>query len=1132
MNTIRVKIVPNRELFRDDDTGFKIYSADVREADGEVEYNNYGNISVKGDNLPDFNIGSLYDIDIAKNPRDKYKGSYSMVKSHYVKPQTAEEQWKFLSMIVTENQYVSISRVYSADEDKIIDIITNDEFDYERVDGYGEITYNSLKEKVKLNMDVSEALAYFSEYEVSYNLVKRLVSKYGSAEVAIKEVEKNPYSIVEKDGFGFIMADELAMKLGIPKDSPHRIRTCMEYVLDEISSNGDIWLNRKKLYNKMKKLLKIKKPEIEAVMDEENENVFCYGDRYATMRNARNEMRLAFMLSKKILKEEPLLSNHDYDPDGFIERFEDKNKVTLSDQQKEFLYDINKTNLMFLIGNAGSGKAQPVDTVIPTPEGYRKMGDIKVGDFVFDREGNPTEVLGVYPQGKIDEYEVTLSDGRKTYSNDEHLWSYYTSRGNLKTKSLREMIDIGIINEQIDKRTGRVRRNSRFKIPTNGLVKFNNKSYDLEVDPYVLGSFIGDGSLTSKNLTLCSNDEFVVKKVSKILGFDYFKASGDNYNWNFRYKNPKRYKGGNNQSIARYTVFTEDVFPKSMMNISLEKNIPVEYKLSSSESRFKLLQGLFDTDGSIMRSKGRYSVSYSTASKTLACDIQELLRSLGMNGTIYEDVRDGRNTVYEISVLIENDKKKELFTLPRKRDIADKAYGVSKYRDYDRISIISATPTGNKKDMVCFYVDNPEHLYLTNDYIVTHNTFVQKSVIELADELGLSYALLSPTGKASRVLKESTGREAYTIHKKIGFGGFEEVESIPEDIILVDEASMADINIATKLMSVVRDGRLVIFIGDDAQIPSVGEGNFLYDCINFDKTPMVKLDKIFRQKESGMLDAITRTRKGRAFLNTTTVNNQRLGNNFEFRHMMKEQIVDNLLESYEKMLSSGHTVEEIGVLTPTNIGDVGTIEINRQIQERVNPQGGTYLKDEHTFGNKGNERTLRVGDYVMNTENMYDATVTNKAETINVFNGECGTIIVVNENSKEIIVDFEGNHVLFSFSEAMKKLSHAWAISIHKSQGSQYKIVLIVVDSSATYQLNLNLLYTAMSRAQDYLGVFGQARTYNRALHKLASFSRNSFLNEFLDISYKIIEDSEGEIETDVLAENTLELLRSEGNFS
>src|SRR5699024_10389153 len=149
--------------------------ADVREADGAVEYHSYGDISVKGDNLRDFNIGSLYDIDLAKHPSDQYTGSCSRVKSHYVNPQTAAEPWKLPSMIATENQYVSISRAYSAEEDKMIDIITNDEFDYERVDGYGEITYNSLKEKVKLNMDVSEALAYFSEYEVSYNLVKRLV---------------------------------------------------------------------------------------------------------------------------------------------------------------------------------------------------------------------------------------------------------------------------------------------------------------------------------------------------------------------------------------------------------------------------------------------------------------------------------------------------------------------------------------------------------------------------------------------------------------------------------------------------------------------------------------------------------------------------------------------------------------------------------------------------------------------------------------------------------------------------------------------------------------------------------------------------------------------------------------------
>lgn len=767
MEAVRVKVVPNRELFRDDDTGFKIYSADVKEADGDVEYNDYGNISIKGDNLPDFNLGSVYDMDIAKSPRDRYKGSYSMIKSHYIKPQTAEEQWKFLSMVVTENQYQSISRVYSEDSDMIIDIITSDKFDYENVTGYGEKTYQDLKDKVLTDMSISQALAYFSEYDISYNLVKRLVSKYINAETVIKEVERNPYSIIEKDGFGFIMADDLAMKLGISKESPHRIRSCMEYILDDTASNGDIWINRKKLYNKMKRILKIDKEHIEAIMNERNDNIFVYDDRFASMSNARNEMKLSLIMSNKILKEKPLLSSYDYNPDSYIKDFEARKDVTLSGQQKKFLYEIGKTNLIFLIGNAGSGKS-----------------------------------------------------------------------------------------------------------------------------------------------------------------------------------------------------------------------------------------------------------------------------------------------------------------------------------------------------------------------------FLQKVVIDIAEELGISYALLAPTGRASKVLKNYTGRHAHTIHKKIGFGGFEKVGSIPEEIILVDEASMCDISIATKLMSVVKEGSLVIFIGDDAQIPSVGEGNFLYDSINFDQIPIVKLDKIFRQKKSGMLDAITRTRKGRAFLNTNTVKKQRIGKNFEFRHMMKEHIIDGVMESYDKMISSGYSIEEIGILTPTNVGDVGTVEINKRIQEKVNPQNGKYLKDEHKFGSKGNERVFRVGDYVMNTENMYDATVTNKATIADVFNGECGTIIAINNSNKEIIVDFEGNHILYSFSEAVKKLSHAWAISIHKSQGSQYKIVLVIVDSSATFQLNLNLLYTALSRAQDFLGVFGQAKTYNKALYKLASFDRNSFLNEFLKISYDVIKEKDDEININKLTQDMLELLRSEGNFS
>lgn len=738
MDTVRVEIIPNKELFRDDNTGFKIYSADVKDSNADIEVNNYGNISLKGNNLPDFNLGSVYDLELARNTKDKYKGSYTMVKSYFVKPQSPEDQWKFLSMVVTELQFESISRHYLVDVDKIIDIILEGEFQYENINGYGEVTYIILKDKIRDDLNVSEALAYFSEYEISYNTIKRMVMIYGSSEKAIEEIEKNPYAIIEKDGFGFLKADDLAMKLGIDAESPHRIKSCMIYVLEDINNNGDIWIEKKKLYNKMKKMLKINKESIQEIMEQEHSEVFVWNDRYSTSSSAKNELSLSFMIADKVLREENPLSEKGYNPTEFIQSFEEKNNMTLSSKQNEFLNRLGETNVLFLVGNAGSGKS-----------------------------------------------------------------------------------------------------------------------------------------------------------------------------------------------------------------------------------------------------------------------------------------------------------------------------------------------------------------------------LLQKIVVDVADAYGLSITLLAPTGRASKVLTTYTGRKAHTIHKKVGFGKGEEAK-IMEDIILVDEASMCDIKLARQFMSAVKENSIVVFIGDDAQIPSVGEGNFLFDCINFSEMPVVKLDKVFRQKESGLLDAITMTRKGKAFLNTHSVKSQRIGNNFEFRHMIKEQVLGNLIDSYKKLIKSGYGYEEIAIVVPTNIGEIGTVNVNNSIQEIINPQSEVEPKDEFVFGNKDNQRIIRVGDYVMNTENMYDAPVVNKAERIDVFNGETGVVIAVNLGSKDVIIDFEGNHVLYAFTEATKKLSHAWAITVHKAQGSQYDVVLAVVDSSATYQLNANLLYTATSRTKKFLGVFGQAQTYNKAIRKFANFDRQSFLGEFLEISFQL----------------------------
>ena len=164
----------------------------------------------------------------------------------------------------------------------------------------------------------------------------------------------------------------------------------------------------------------------------------------------------------------------------------------------------NHDKYAVISGYAGSGKAQPIDTIIPTPLGNKKLGDIKVGDFVFDRQGEPTKVLGVYPQGVIDNYKITLEDGRTTYCNGEHIWTYYTSKGNLNNKTTLEMIESGL------KYSGR--GCYKFKIPNITKPVVFHISETLDIDPYVIGCFLGDGCCKERQLTISSADEELVSE--------------------------------------------------------------------------------------------------------------------------------------------------------------------------------------------------------------------------------------------------------------------------------------------------------------------------------------------------------------------------------------------------------------------------------------------------------------------------------------------------------------------------------------------------------------------------------------------------------------------------------------------
>lgn len=389
-----------------------------------------------------------------------------------------------------------------------------------------------------------------------------------------------------------------------------------------------------------------------------------------------------------------------------------------------------------IVGEPGVGKALSDDTLVPVydPEGkvfYKNHGDLQVGDFVFDRYGNPTEIIGVYPQGEQRVFEVHLKKRGYIECNDEHLWTYKTARGNdpkykWNTATLKEIVGKGIFRP----RSGGRKPEPKYAIPMNGAVQW--KAKDFPLDPYILGAFIGNGALRSKILCFSSGTEDVPKNVAKILGYDEKKQHNKNYNYHFLDKDGKKIK-------------TSDIFTGSASGLidaySHEKFIPEEYKHGSIEQRWSLIQGLFDTDGSINDDGKRFNVTYSTVSKQLAEDIQDILRGLGIDSSIRGYSRDrkyvnGENTrvEYNLHVSVEDEKKPLFFKYSQhKLEVARKSIENTKsiQRQYDKVLIENVIDTGKMKPMTCIKVDNEEQLYqVGTQHIVTHNTSVVEGLAQ------------------------------------------------------------------------------------------------------------------------------------------------------------------------------------------------------------------------------------------------------------------------------------------------------------------------------------------------------------------------------------------------------------------
>lgn len=369
----------------------------------------------------------------------------------------------------------------------------------------------------------------------------------------------------------------------------------------------------------------------------------------------------------------------------------------------------------------GVGKALPNTTIIPTPSGFKQVGEIKIGDYVFGQDGKPTKVLQVYPQGEQQIWEVTFSDGRRVECCGEHLWEYrYHSHKDGGKYSYRVET-----TEQIYERTKKLKngfknawqgKGYRFHVKLNEPLNYKEKDFD--IDPYIMGLILGDGSFrydSNKAFTFSGNDIELVETISYALGVNYKKNSNHNYSYTF--------KTNDYNNLHVETLLKS--YP-SLWNIkSEEKFIPEEYFEGSIEQRYSLLQGLLDADGHI-DNKGKGRVSYTTVSPILKKQVISLCQSLGMVATYLIDKRTEKYTTgkcYHINIQCKKEDKPKLFRLKRKKEIAKTYVNNNKREEHKtHLAITDIRPTDKKAKMTCFTVENEDGLFLANDYIVTHNS--------------------------------------------------------------------------------------------------------------------------------------------------------------------------------------------------------------------------------------------------------------------------------------------------------------------------------------------------------------------------------------------------------------------------
>lgn len=413
------------------------------------------------------------------------------------------------------------------------------------------------------------------------------------------------------------------------------------------------------------------------------------------------------------------------------------------------------------------------------------------------------------------------------------------------------------------------------------------------------------------------------------------------------------------------------------------------------------------------------------------------------------------------------------------------------YRDCNNVSLTDEQL--NSLDNLCNY-----NVSIVTASAGSGKSMSVKNMISMLEDNGKTFLLCTPTGKSSEVLGDYCDRDAGTIHRQLDYNpanknggwGYNEENKLTVDVVFIDEFGMTDVYLMQNLLKAIDVNKTkIVLVFDSYQLSSVGCGNIAHDILTSKVIPTTILTKIFRYNEGGLMQVATKIRNSEKFLDSDFKDTKIFGSNkdFIYSETFQMKIIQKTIKIYNKLIKEGYKIEDILILVAQNKGDYGTKAINASIQKSVQ-QG-----KNNRFIMRGKDKFYK-GDKVIQICNNYKA-MTPLFDKEHVYNGNTGIIIDVDYNF--VTVDFGNKQILYK-KEELNQLELGYCISIHKSQGSQAKQVIVLSPKSHTFMLNSNLLYVAVTRAKERVFMLGNIITINSCIKKKENLNRKTCLKDLI----------------------------------